>query len=169
MSRTFTTQFTLIKTTQYEDKDLLSKHVSRLERLLKDITDDPFELVKVPSFTFTVNDNILRVEQEYIKGLFVGYQGQDILWKDLVERKSEYTFADYHITNFIRTPIKPYDIYCIDLVSYKKSSHAKRLRNWKRIRSQRVLSPTGFESKKEIFTNEQILDIVDSLLIADSV
>ncbi len=153
----FTTHFTLIKTTHYEDRDLLCKHVSRLERLLKDITDDPFEYVKIPSFTFTVNDNILRVEQEYIKGLFVGYQGQDILWKDLVERKSEYTFTDYHITNFIRTPFKPYDIYCIDLVSYKKSSHTTRLHNWETQRSQRVLSPTGFACKKEIFTNEQIL------------
>mgnify|MGYP001452616557 CR=1 FL=1 len=153
----FTKEFTLIKSTHYENKDLLDDHISRLTRLQKDIIDDPFELVKVPSFTFTVNDNILRIEQEYIKGLFVGYQGQDILWKDLVERKSEYTFADYHITNFIRTPFKPFDIYCIDLVSYKKSSRTKRLYNWETRRTQRVLSPSGFACKKDIFTVEQVL------------
>lgn len=132
-------EFTLIKTTHYKDDNQLHRHILRLENL--SLAD--FEYVKVPSFTFTVQDKTLTVTQEFIKGLFVGRKFEDRLYKGLVLRESEWTFNDYNVTNFIQSHSNGC-IYCIDLVSYKKCTMEERQHNWNKNRGEHMnISETG--------------------------
>jgi len=132
--------FTLIKTTNYHNMDKkLDKHIQCLEHLSK----AEFDYVRIPSFTFTLQDKTLTVTQEFIKGLFVGRRHEEKLYKGLVLRESEWTFNDFNITNFIQSQSNGC-IYCIDLVSYRKTTKEERQTNWNKLRGEHLsISETG--------------------------
>tara|TARA_B100001113_G_scaffold305175_1_gene265802 strand:+ start:1089 stop:1568 length:480 start_codon:yes stop_codon:yes gene_type:complete len=119
--------FTLTKVSTYANEEEFDKYYQRIVQLDKD--KDTFTDVYVPSFSYFYSGLTLTIESEFIKGLFAGPRHQHILYDNLVQRESDWTFADYIVPNFIVEGFTE-KIYCIDLQSYQKASKDKRLRKW---------------------------------------
>jgi len=126
---TTTTNYFLTKTISYTKEERYKRDIENLERL----RDDKFEIVKVPQYTFEASDMTIQYTVQYLKG-YQTIQGDMVkLYRDLVLRESEYTFADYNIMNFITVNHPEIEgIYAIDLNSYKKVSPDLRKFMWER-------------------------------------
>ena len=102
-----TSKFTIIKQTIYTP-DRFDKIVIRLNQLQKD--KDTFTEIRVPSFSFTTEGYSITTTSEYIKGYFVGHKFSDLLYRELVERESAWTFTDYTMGNFVHD--RNNHVYC---------------------------------------------------------
>ena len=80
---------------------------------------DNFNRILIPEFDYSVNNNIITYYQEYIKGYALGTISKysQIIYEDVVIRKSDWTFDDYGMSNFI-IEYKTDHIYAVDLQSY---------------------------------------------------
>tara|TARA_B100000614_G_C14490671_1_gene470572 strand:- start:345 stop:854 length:510 start_codon:yes stop_codon:yes gene_type:complete len=80
---------------------------------------DNFNRILIPEFDYSVNNNIITYYQEYIKGYALGTISKysQIIYEDVVIRKSDWTFDDYSMGNFV---IEMYTnkIYMVDILSY---------------------------------------------------
>ena len=80
---------------------------------------DNFNRILIPEFDYSVNNNIITYYQEYIKGYALGTISKysQIIYEDVVIRKSDWTFDDYSMGNFL---IEMYTnkIYMVDILSY---------------------------------------------------
>tara|TARA_B110000483_G_scaffold207846_1_gene253062 strand:- start:94 stop:504 length:411 start_codon:yes stop_codon:yes gene_type:complete len=114
---------TLTKTIMlYDDYELYINNLQRLKT-------ETFNRIKIPKFSFKLDDGELIIESEYIKGLFIDYSHSDIIYNDLVLKEGDYSFHDYNFTNF---KINKFDnqIYAIDLDDFQKVDFRRRRENW---------------------------------------
>ena len=145
--------FSLKKDVTYETEDSYIRQRDRIIKLDQDRSrlEKEFEgKVHIPDFSYEYDDNkfFLRTESEWIKGFFVGYQYQHILYKYLVEREDEWTFGDYLIPNFMYEGYSN-KIYAIDLQSYQPITKKRRKEKWNKQRMNRIISETGWSSQRE--------------------
>jgi len=87
--------------------------VHNLEHLKK----AKFETIKIPQFSYKVFDLTVIETCEFIKGcaLACHSEREDTLLRELVWREDDYTFSDYHHSNFI---VNNNDLYAVDFSSY---------------------------------------------------
>jgi len=139
------TKFTIIKQKTYESQEELERSIHKLEQLQRD--KDTFAEVHIPSFSFVVKGLSLTTQSEFIKGRFVGHRLSNVLYRNLVERESLWTFTDYHIENFVKE-IGTDKIYCVDFDSYRKMEISKRKELWNGLRKNCVIGENGWGSQK---------------------
>ena len=138
------TKFTIIKHKTYESQEKLDKIVTGLDQLQKD--RDTFAEIRIPSFSYSTEGYTITTTSEFIKGKFVGHNFSHILYKELVERESPWTFADYTIGNFVQDEHN--HLYCIDLEDYRQVEISKRKELWNKNRKNRVLGESGWSSHR---------------------
>tara|TARA_Y100000992_G_scaffold77353_1_gene48974 strand:+ start:5364 stop:5876 length:513 start_codon:yes stop_codon:yes gene_type:complete len=113
---TLRTSFVLTKKIRFKNDDELKYMVDKLDRL----KNENFNRVLLPNFKYHVRDNFLIYEVDFIKGYPVGTCTQpfsQIVIEDVIERDSDWTFTDYHMTNFI-VETKTNKLYAVDFQSY---------------------------------------------------
>tara|TARA_Y100000592_G_scaffold26023_1_gene41150 strand:- start:546 stop:1187 length:642 start_codon:yes stop_codon:yes gene_type:complete len=102
----------------------LEKVVSNLNRLKW----ERFHNVVVPNYEYEINDHILVVEMDYVRGTYPrSIHHYNIIYDEFVERESDFSCTDYNPANFI---VKDDRVYLIDLDSYGYIDHKARLQDW---------------------------------------
>ena len=115
---------TLKKEMEFSTVSQLEKVVKNLERL----KTEKFSNVVVPDFTYQTLDHILTIEMDYIKGKMIqSIHHYNIIYDELVERDSDYSWTDYTPDNFIVLDDR---IYLIDLDAYGYIKYEDRKRKW---------------------------------------
>mgnify|MGYP003112895162 FL=1 len=101
-------------------KHVYCEHPEMLAERLTRLQSEDFNRVKVPLFDFEIKDNLLTIEVEYIKGCAIGTLStfRKVILEDVVQRDSEWTFDDYHFSNFV-IPTTEDCVYAVDLLSYR--------------------------------------------------
>ena len=114
-------------------KEMVFSNVSFLDKVvsnLKKLQEEKFYNVVVPDFSYNVNDHILSIEMDYVKGDFIrSIHHYNVVYDELIERKSDYSWTDYSPQNFI---VKDDRIYVIDLDSYGFIQYEDRKRKWEK-------------------------------------
>ena len=90
-----------------------------IEEKLDRLKDENFNRISVPDFTYRIKNNVVVVESEFIKNkneIAIISRKKEII-EDVVLRKSDWTFIDYHDSNFIIHETSNH-VYSIDLLSY---------------------------------------------------
>ena len=96
---------------------------------LKRLQNENFNRIKIPEFTIKWDGDLVIYEAQFIKGKPVrSIHDFNLLYEDLVERDSEYSFIAYHEANFIKDWRG--DIYAIDLDEYGKYPYEERKKRW---------------------------------------
>ena len=113
-----------------EGRDLV---IDKLERL----KTENFNRVLVPSFQYYTNECEVTYIVNYIKGYAIGTlvpQYANIVYEDVVQKKSDWTFYDYSTINFI-VDVTTEKIYAVDLLSYTNvPNHDDRQSKWDIVR-----------------------------------
>ncbi len=120
-------EFTLLKTVNCKNSKLKNIYINKLNRLQK----ENFNRVKIPKFTYSVEDNIVFCIIDFIKGAYINTsKEQNIIYEDIVCHESDWTFADYHNANFI-VEEGTETIYSVDFQSYRfHPNKDKRKKSW---------------------------------------
>ena len=121
--------FKLIKTIHCDTSENVNEMVDKLDRL----KNENFNRVLIPNFEYEVKNNDVIYTVDYIKGYGMGTlvpKYANIVYEDVVKRRSEWTFMDLHTVNFI-VEYSTEKIYAIDFQSYTKvPSQSDRQINW---------------------------------------
>tara|TARA_B100000401_G_C52569232_1_gene607119 strand:- start:165 stop:650 length:486 start_codon:yes stop_codon:yes gene_type:complete len=121
--------FKLIKTIHCDTSENVNEMVDKLDRL----KNENFNRVLIPNFEYEVKNNDVIYTVDFIKGYGMGTlvpKYANIVYEDVVKRKSEWTFMDLHTVNFI-VEYSTEKIYAIDFQSYTKvPSQSDRQINW---------------------------------------
>lgn len=109
-------KFKLTKTIECRSLEQRNILVEKLERL----KTENFNRIRLPKFDFTVSENTVVQNMQFIKGQPFGTlisPHQEIVYEDIVLKDSDWTFLDYNTLNF---PVerKIDKIYAIDFQSY---------------------------------------------------
>ena len=98
-----------------------------LKKLAEDF--DTFDNIKLPGFRTTYYPNFLTIvlESEFIEGRYITKDDPNtkIIYEELINRKSDWTFSSYSYHNFIINAKN--ELYYIDIDDYKVVSQEKRL------------------------------------------
>ena len=117
----------IVKKIKYDDHNVVKSIEKNLSQLSKD--KDTFQFIKIPDFSYEIENDIVTVEHEFIRGVTIGTlikighreeihnYGKQI-YKDLVLRENKWTFLDYTFDNFIVCDLTK-ELYIIDLEFYK--------------------------------------------------
>ena len=155
-------KFIFTKIRSHDSHESYERNIIKLQQLEQD--RDTFTGVHIPYFTFDTleKDLTVTIQSEFIKGHFVGHRFSDILYKNLVERESIWSFTDYGILNFIKQQDTE-KIYCVDLESYREMEISKRKDEWNRQRKNRIISDTGWGSQRNDcrYCRKTIQEMVD--------
>ena len=92
--------FKLIKTIHCDTSENVNEMVDKLDRL----KNENFNRVLIPNFEYEVKNNDVIYTVDFIKGYGMGTlvpKYANIVYEDVVKRKSEWTFMDLHTVNFI--------------------------------------------------------------------
>ncbi len=112
-------------------KEMVFSNVAKLEKVVDNLNKlklERFHNVVVPDFTVEVNDHILRVEMDYVKGDYMqSIHHYNVVYDELVTRDGDWSWTDYAPRNFI---VKDDRIYVIDLDSYGYIKFEDRQRKW---------------------------------------
>tara|TARA_B100000282_G_scaffold267074_1_gene219138 strand:+ start:45 stop:530 length:486 start_codon:yes stop_codon:yes gene_type:complete len=121
--------FKLIKTIHCDTSENVNEMVDKLDRL----KNENFNRVLIPNFEYEVKNNDVIYTVDFIKGYGMGTlvpKYANIVYEDVVKRRSEWTFMDLHTVNFI-VEYSTEKIYAIDFQSYTKvPSQSDRQINW---------------------------------------
>lgn len=106
-------QFKKVVTCQ--DVETAIEIIKKFDRLKK----DNFDRILIPEFDYSIKDNVITYTQEYIKGYPLGTVSKysQIIYEDVVIRKSDWTFDDYSMGNFV-IEIYTNKIYMVDILAY---------------------------------------------------
>lgn len=99
---------------------------------LKRLQSEDFNRVKVPPFYYEYEDNIVTCVSRYVKGLYalINLEHRKIIYEDVVQHKSDWTFSDFGVANFIAEEDTNI-IFSVDLQSYKYHPNLdKRITAW---------------------------------------
>lgn len=107
--------YKLKKIVTCETPEIAQAIIEKFDRLKK----DNFDRVLIPDFDYTIKDNIIKYDQEYIKGYALGTISKynQIIYEDVVIRQSDWTFDDYSMGNFV-VEIYTNKIYMVDILAY---------------------------------------------------
>ena len=107
--------YNLKKIVTCESKEIAVAISKKFDKLKQ----DNFNRILIPEFDYSVNNNIITYHQEYIKGYALGTISKysQIIYEDIVIRKSDWTFDDYSMGNFV-IEIYTNKIYMVDILSY---------------------------------------------------
>ena len=107
--------YNLKKIVTCENKDIAVAVSKKFDKLKQ----DNFNRILIPDFDYSINDNLITYHQEYIKGYALGTISKysQIIYEDVVIRKSDWTFDDYSMGNFV-IEIYTNKIYMVDILSY---------------------------------------------------
>ena len=111
------TTFTLTKKTECKTTKQFDAIIEKLDRLKK----ENFNRVLIPEFNYSIEDNNIIQNIQFIKGYSVATFHPEysyILYEDIVQRKSDWTFIDYSFMNFIVDKYT-HKIYALDFLSFK--------------------------------------------------
>ena len=120
----------LDKTVVCDSEELARGVVEKLDRLKK----EDFNRIYIPKFDYYTNRNAIRYRVEFIKGYPLGTVSKfkDIIYEDIVDRESDWTFDDYGLSNFV-IEWKTNKIYAVDFTSYRYYPDKEERRNsWDR-------------------------------------
>ena len=107
-------EFILLKRVNCKNNKLKEIYINKLNRL----KEENFNRIKIPNFTYSVDNNIVSCSIDFIKGLYVSTSEQrTLIYQDVVCRDSDWTFSDYRDANFIIQEGTG-DIFAIDFQSY---------------------------------------------------
>ena len=120
-------EFTLLKTVDCKNIKLKNIYINKLNRLKK----ENFNRVKIPKFTYSVDNTTVFCIVDFIKGEYINTSQQhQIVYEDIVCRESDWTFVDYHNANFIIEEGTE-TIYSVDFQSYRFHPNLeKRKKSW---------------------------------------
>ena len=120
-------EFTLLKTVDCKNIKLKNIYINKLNRLKK----ENFNRVKIPKFTYSVDNTTVFCIVDFIKGDYINTSQQhQIVYEDIVCRESDWTFVDYHNANFIIEEGTE-TIYSVDFQSYRFHPNLeKRKKSW---------------------------------------
>lgn len=108
-------EFILLKRVNCNNNKLKEIYINKLNRL----KEENFNRIKIPNFTYSVDNNIVSCSIDFIKGLYVSTSEQrTLIYQDVVCRDSDWTFSDYRDANFIIQEGTG-DIFAIDFQSYR--------------------------------------------------
>ena len=111
------TSFYLTKKITFNNRIELDAMIEKLDRL----KTENFNRVLIPDYKYErIDDNVLIYEVEFIKGFPVGTAVEpykSMVYQDVLERESDWTFSDYHLTNFIVETTTD-KLYAVDFQSY---------------------------------------------------
>ena len=120
----------LDKTVVCDSDEIARGVVEKLDRLQK----EDFNRIHIPKFDYYAMDNAVRYRVEFIKGYSLGTisRFKDIIYEDVVNRESDWTFDDYGLANFV-IEWKTDKIYAVDFTSYRYYPDKEERRNsWDR-------------------------------------
>ncbi len=107
--------FTLCKKVECKNDKLTNIYVNKLNQLKKAI----FNRIKIPDFTYSVDNTTVLCSVDFIKGNYVYTPAQrTLIYEDIVCHNSEWTFSDYRDANFI-VQEGTGDIFSVDFQSYR--------------------------------------------------
>lgn len=113
--------FTITKKAMCKTKE----DANRIEEIYDRLRSENFGQVLLPAFKYTRDsDTEVTLQQQFIKGVPVGTlvkRFSDIVYKEVVEKKGDWTFVDYSTFNFI-VEEETNKIYAIDFLSYANDS-----------------------------------------------
>lgn len=111
------TSFNLTKIIHCHSDVVLKQVKEKLDRL----AEENFNRVRIPEFSYEiVDDKTISYNVRFIKGVGIGTAIpylQKIVKEDVLERKSDWTFSDYHTGNFLMD-CDTGDLYAVDFLSY---------------------------------------------------
>ena len=125
--------FTLVKQFNCFTKDNLDLMIDKLERLKK----ENFNRINIPDFEYSVEGNYISYNTVFIKGWGVGThipEFANIIYEDVVERDSDWTFDDFGSSNFIvehntdkifAVDFNHIIIYLIEIIEYQNGKNLK--------------------------------------------
>ena len=111
------TTFTLTKKTECKTTEEFDAIIEKLDRL----KNENFNRVLIPEFNYSIDHNKITQNVQFIKGYPVATfhpEYSNILYEDVVQRKSDWTFTDYSFMNFIVDKVT-HKIYAIDFLSFQ--------------------------------------------------
>ena len=107
--------FTLCKKVECKNDKLKNIYVNKLNQLKK----ASFNQIKIPEFTYSVDNTTVSCLIDFIKGTYVYTPAQrELIYKDVVCNESNWTFSDYRDANFI-VQEGTGDIFSVDFQSYR--------------------------------------------------
>ena len=112
-------------------KEMVFSSVKKLEKVvgnLKRLSWERFYNIVIPEFEYKVDDHILEIEMEYIKGDYMqSIHHHNVVYDELVARDGDWSWTDYSPRNFI---VKDDRIHVIDLDSYGYIEFEDRQKKW---------------------------------------
>ena len=107
--------FTLRKKVECKNDKLKNIYVNKLNQLKK----ANFNQIKIPEFTYSIDNTTVLCLIDFIKGTYVHTPAQrELIYRDVVCSKSDWTFSDYRDANFI-VQEGTGDIFSVDFQSYR--------------------------------------------------
>ena len=107
--------FTLCKKVECKNDKLKNIYVNKLNQLKK----ATFNQIKIPKFTYSVDNTTVLCSIEFIKGTYVYTPVQrELIYKDVVCNESDWTFSDYRDANFV-VQEGTGDVFSVDFQSYR--------------------------------------------------
>jgi len=126
--------FTLVKQFNCFTKDNLDLMIDKLERLKK----ENFNRINIPDFEYSVEGNYISYNTVFIKGWGVGThipEFANIIYEDVVERDSDWTFDDFGSSNFI-VEHNTDKIFAVDFQSYNYiPDREHRISKWEKFKN----------------------------------
>ena len=112
-------------------KEMVFSSVAKLEKVvsnLKRLSWERFNNVVIPNYEYSINDHILTVEMDYIRGHYPkSIHHYNIIYDEFVERQSNYSCTDLNPMNFI---VNNDRVHLIDLDSFGYVDYEQRLQDW---------------------------------------
>ncbi len=119
----------LDKTIVCDSDEIARGVIEKLDRLQK----EDFNRVRIPKFDYYAMDNAVRYRVEFIKGWPLGTVSRNashIIYQDVVNRESDWTFDDYSMGNFVVEPSG--QVWAVDFTSYRyMPDREERNEKWK--------------------------------------
>ena len=107
--------FTLCKKVECKNDKLKNIYVNKLNQLKK----ANFNQIKIPEFTYSIDNTTVSCLIDFIKGTYVYTSAQrELIYRDVVCNESDWTFSDYRDANFI-VQEGTGDIFSVDFQSYR--------------------------------------------------
>lgn len=119
--------FTLIKRLDCKNAKNTELYLEKLKRL----KEEQFNRIKVPLYTYSVYGTVVLCTVSFIKGSSIHKEAQRrIVYEDVVQHKSNWTFSDFGDSNFIQEETTG-TLYAVDLQSYRNyPDKRKREKAW---------------------------------------
>ena len=124
----FNMSFSITKIIDCKTPEYLNIIIDKFKRLKL----ENFNRIKIPNFDWSITENVITLTTDYIKGFYAPTNLKDsqIIYEDVVLHKSDWTFYEYALPNFIKD-IKTGIIYSIDFLGYCYVPDIdRRIKNW---------------------------------------